>query len=130
MARAARYIVNLRPGTDRTFILPSPLGGSTDVEFSPFPAPQLAAGSPSVLWFRARPRSGNPRLQMNLNNVPVIERLVDPGPMRSWHEIINAGVLVESGNQLAVAVFDGAVELSDFVILYEADVPTGPQLAQ
>jgi hypothetical protein len=99
-------------------LVPNPLN---DRHIQHIHAPGLLEGSVSVIFFRTT-HTGRPEFRVRLN-APVVTHhtLVDPGP-HSWHEIVPAGVLKPTDNELTLFVTgDGTVTFSDVVILYTSN---------
>ena len=105
------------PGTtgDRHFQITAPLGN-------------VSASSPSILTFRVNPDidSGDVTLRMRLNDHVAVMQVFDTEPQRSWQEVMPAGALKPTGNELIVSVPSdsggGSVQVSDIVIFYQANV--------
>ena len=114
------------PGTDNQIVLPDPQGVN-DFHSNPFDAPGVAIRSPAVLFWMVKPE-GKVRVQVNLNNQEVVIVNFDSTPRRSWHEVIQRGIVLAQGNVVDVAVLAdasgiGTVAVSDFVLMYQVNVP-------
>jgi len=96
--------------------------GDIDHDYPKFGAAGLAGGRP-ILMFRVNP-AGTAELKVTLNNSDVLTQTFDTDPQRSWHEIIDDGVLKESDNVLTITRNDGSGSLtvSDVVVLYQHEV--------
>lgn len=95
-------------------------------------APPAASGAAasgaaaSVLAFRVRTDNEDTPafLQLTLNNKPLLGARGQEykGSQRSWHEIVPAGILKESGNKLTLEKTGGVgkITIRDIVLFYRA----------
>jgi len=97
--------------------------GDIDHDFPAFTATDVSAGSRSVLMFRVNP-DGNATLEVTLNGTSVLTQAFDTEPQRSWHEVIEANLLKETGNVLTVSRTSGSGSLtvSDLVLMFQATI--------
>jgi hypothetical protein len=52
-----------------------------------------------------------------------MDRTFDTNPHRSWNEIVGPNILMETGNEVTVALIGpGSIQVSDIVLLYQANV--------
>ncbi|GAA2629926.1 hypothetical protein [Paractinoplanes durhamensis] len=96
--------------------------GDIDHDFGKFSATGLASGR-TVLMFRVNP-SGTATLEVTLNGTSLLTQTFDTEPQRSWHEVIDDGILQATNNVLTVTrtAGPGSITVSDLVILYQATV--------
>lgn len=107
--------------SDGVVTLPRP--GSSDHHIR-FATPAVDTAQRAIVMFRVNPR-GDLTLRFRINN-EASEFLFDTDPQRSWHEVINAGVLEPGGNELTISRTSGSgsADVSDIVVLYQAVVPS------
>ena len=79
-------------------------------EDSKFPATGLGNGR-TVLFMQVNP-SGTAELKVTLNGADVQTVTFGTDPTRSWHEIIDEGVLKDSGNVLTLTRNSGSGSLT------------------
>ena len=112
---------------DSAFTLPGEL--LNDRHFPNLSFPAVSAGSPAVLMFRVDPVETPARVVIQINNVDVLSQTFDTTPQRTWHEVIGAGTLKASGNEMVVSVLAGnngdvgRVAISDIVVQFQANIP-------
>ena len=96
--------------------------GDIDHDYPKFGAAGLGAGR-SILMFRVNP-AGEAELKVTLNNAEVLTTTFSTDPQRSWHEVIDDGVLKDSDNVLTITRNDGSGSLtvSDVVMLYQHEI--------
>ena len=123
MPTIADYIVV----ADSAFTLPGEL--LNDRHFPNLSFPAVNPGSPAVLMFRVDPVEIPARVVIQINNVDIVSQTFDTTPQRTWHEVIGAGTLRATGNELVVSVLPasngdvGRVTISDIVVQFQANVP-------
>ncbi len=113
---------------DGGFTLPG--GLLNDREFLNLRLPAVSTGSPAVLMFRVDPVETPVRVVIVMNDVDVLDQTFDSTQQRTWHEVIGAGTLQPTGNELTFAVLApggggtvGSATFSDVVVLFQATVP-------
>jgi hypothetical protein len=86
--------------------------------------------SPSILTFQVNPQigSGDVTLRIRLNDHVALTQLFDTEPQRSWHDVMAAGALRATNNELVVSVpfssGGGSVQISDIVIFFQSNIGT------
>ena len=86
-----------------------------------FTASGVNAGAPVVLAFRMNPNDPV-TLNLKLNDEEVLTLNFDDGPVRSLHELVRAGVLVDGDNELTVTMEDGSGDISDLYVMYQRTI--------
>jgi len=96
--------------------------GDIDHDYPKFGAAGLASGR-SILLFKVNPE-GTSELKVTLNNADVLTTTFGTDPTRTWHEIVDDGVLKESDNVLTITRNDGdgTLEISDVLVMYQHEV--------
>jgi hypothetical protein len=113
--------------SDAAFTLPGDL--LNDRHFPNLSFPAVSVGSPAVLMFRVDPVEIPVRVVIQINDVAILDQTFDTSPQRTWHEVIGAGTLKATGNELVVSVLAGSngdvgrVVISDVVVQFQATVP-------
>jgi hypothetical protein len=103
---------------DNSVTLPKS-NGDIDHDYPKFGAAGLADGR-SILMFRVNP-DNTAELVVSLNGTNVVTQTFDTEPQRSWHEVIDDGVLKDSDNILTITrnSGSGSLTVSDVVVLYQ-----------
>ena len=57
--------------------------------------------------FRVDPVEIPVRVVIQINDVAILDQTFDTSPQRTWHEVIGAGALKATGNELVVSVLAG-----------------------
>jgi hypothetical protein len=109
----ARYLTL----ADSGFTIPDP---STDRHLQDINVPGVTS-EPAVLFFRTK-QSGSVTFSVRLNAQSVLQGVTSvSGAQHSWHEVLPAGALKETANELTFSVNgSGSVFFSDIVILYKS----------
>ena len=118
---AAAYEVILPTGPLQSVVLPENQDIDKEVTFK---APGVDAAKRSVLTFRVKPEGGKVKLRAALKR-PVGDQflfeLEFEGPPRSWHDVIQPGVL-EQENTLILKKTGGPgkITITDMVLFFQA----------
>lgn len=101
--------------------------GISDRHFLDVDAPGLVDGSTPVIFFRTT-HAGSPLMSVRLNQTRLTQHTFadDDTAPRAWHEIVPAGALRPTGNELTFAASSddphkNSVIFSDVVILYTSN---------
>ena len=99
----------------------------SDLHFDPFNAPGVDAGMDSVLLFKLNPLGQPVHLRIRIgNNQHFVDKefpATPAGDYRSFHELVDKGMLTASGNEMVVSVAVlGKVAVSDFVLMYMVNI--------
>jgi hypothetical protein len=107
---------------DTSLTLPKS-NGDIDHEFPAFSATDVSAGSRSILAFRVNP-AGTVTLEVNLNGTSLLTQTFDSDPQRSWHEVVEQNLLLETNNVLTVTrtAGPGSVTVSDIALFFQANI--------
>jgi hypothetical protein len=98
-------------------------GGDIDHDYPTFSAPAVNTGSRSILAFRVDPK-GTATLRVTLNGTVLLTQTFDTEPQRSWHEVVDANVLLASNNTLTIEKTggSGSVTVSDVYLNFQANI--------
>jgi hypothetical protein len=109
--------------TDEGFTLPSS-NLLNDRHFLDIDFPDVDTDDRSVLLFRVRPLDDEPkRLLVDINSTNFVNIEFASTAHRSWHEIVGPNILMETDNEVTVALIGpGSIQISDIVLLYQANV--------
>jgi len=96
--------------------------GDIDHDYPKFGAAGLGSGR-SILLLKVVP-NGTAELKVTLNNADVLTTTFSTDPTRTWHEVIDDGVLKESDNVLTITRNDGdgSLTVSDVVMMYQHEI--------
>lgn len=96
--------------------------GDIDHDYPKFGAAGLGSGR-TILQFKVDP-SGTSELKVTLNNADVLTTTFSTDPTRTWHEIIDDGVLKETDNVLTITRNDGdgTLTVSDVFLMYQHEI--------
>ena len=85
-------------------------------------APGVIGDLMTVIVFRTK-HTGSPSFSVRLNATRLIQQTLTTEGPHTWHEVVPAGALRETGNELtfAVGTGEGSVTFSDVVILYTSN---------
>lgn len=109
--------------SDNGVVLPNS-NGDIDRDFT-FNAPDVNAGTPSILAFLVNPDAGDVTLRVTLNGTNILTQRFNGEPQpRSWHEVIGQNILQDSNNTLTLARIagSGVVSVSDLVLFFQTNV--------
>ncbi|HEU4348254.1 MAG TPA: hypothetical protein VFR35_10745 [Actinoplanes sp.] len=97
--------------------------GDIDHDYPAFSATGVSTTSRSVLMFRVNP-TGTATLEVRLNGTTLLTQTFDTEPQRSWHEVVEANIVLASNNILTVSKTSGggSLDISDVVLFYQATV--------
>ncbi|MGH3972513.1 MAG: hypothetical protein ACRDS9_04205 [Pseudonocardiaceae bacterium] len=98
--------------------LPTAAGGTSNL-YPAFSADTVTPTERSVLSFLVNP-SGTSTMQIKLNNVIVLNHIFNTEPMRTFHEIVQEGVLNPANNLLEISLTagTGSVTVSDVFMTF------------
>jgi len=105
-------------------VYPNPFSPPENIEYT-FDAPDVDAGSRSILLFRLQPEGGTDcRLELHLNGTLIFARTLAPGIERSMHVAIPRGLVGASGNTLSMSKVEGdtALTVSELIMFFQAAI--------
>jgi hypothetical protein len=106
-----------------------PTDGDIDITLPEFTAPGVNAGRRAILMYRARVTaegpfggvfSGTATLSANLNHQVIFEQIHSGADDRSFHKILDSGIVQPANNTLTLTRTSGVgtIHLSDIVLVY------------
>lgn len=115
--------INVQDGTTS---LTRQAGGDSDKTFAAFSLAAADLGFRPTLFFRASPdvSTGSVELELSLNGSVVLTQNFGTDVGRTYHEIVDAGIITAANNVLTATAVSGlgTIDLSDIVLMYRVVV--------